>query len=66
MAHLRAVALSSGGAAAIVTPPAPTSQATAAGVGLAAVTFGAFTDSSSEIASYTAVTTTATGSAVIS
>ena len=52
-----------GAAAPVVEPPAETSESTAAGVGLAGKTFSAFTDTSAVIASYTAVTTNATGSA---
>jgi len=52
-----------GGAAAAVTPPSPTSESTAAGAALTAKTFGSFTDPAGVIASFQAVTTTATGSA---
>ena len=52
-----------GGAAAAVTPPSPTSESKAAGAALTAKTFGSFTDPGGVINSYSAVTTTATGSA---
>ena len=52
-----------GGGAEPVQPPSPTSQATGAGVNFSAKTFGSFTDPSSVISSYQAVTTNATGSA---
>lgn len=52
-----------GGAAAAVTPPSPTSESKAAGAALTAKTFSAFTDPSGVIASLSAVTTNATGSA---
>ncbi len=52
-----------GGAAAAVTPPSPTSESKAAGAALTNKTFSAFTDPAGVINSYTAVTTTATGSA---
>jgi hypothetical protein len=46
-----------------VTPPAPTSESTTAGVNFAAKTFGAFTDPDGVISSYAAVTTNSTGTA---
>lgn len=46
-----------------VTPPAPTSEGTTAGVNFAVKTFGAFTDPDGVIASYAAVTTNSTGTA---
>ena len=52
-----------GGGADPVQPPGPTSQSVASGVNLSPVTFGAFTDPSSVIASFQAVTTNSTGSA---
>lgn len=50
-------------AAPVVTPPSSTSDSKASGANFTAKTFGAFTDSSSVIASYQAATVNASGSA---
>ena len=52
-----------GGGSAPVQPPAPTSEGTAADTNFAAKTFGAFTDPDGVIASYSATTINAQGSA---
>jgi len=55
-----------GGSVQPVTPPAPASESVAAGASLADVTFSAFTDPGSRIASYSATKTNVSGSATIS
>lgn len=55
-----------GGSVQPVTPPAAASESVASGGSLADVTFSAFTDPGSRIASYTATKTNVSGSATIS